>query len=59
MIAQFGGLHPDHRNRKRALDTLRALKRKRALIRHATGRINNIKNNDTLPFIEEVRRAPF
>jgi len=59
MIAEFRRLHPDHPNRKRALDILDALKRKRVVIRHATGTMDNVKISDTYPFVEEeVRHAP-
>ena len=58
MIAEFSGLHPHHQNRKRGLEILHVLKRKRVSIQHATGSMHNIKTNDTFPSVmEEVRRA--
>ena len=59
MIAEFEGLHQDHQNRKRGLEILHALKRKRVHIQHVTGTMGSLKTNNTFPFIvNEVNTAP-
>lgn len=59
MIAGFEALHEDHQNRKRGLDILCELKRKRVHIQHVPGTMDSLKNRNTFPLIvEEVESAP-